>query len=127
VTHLVFVYGSLLSGEHNHGLLGGATFRGIASTWPHFRLYDLGSFPGVVEHHKGRVIVGEVYEVDDATLARLDRLEGHPRMYERRTVACVGPGLRVHKAWLYVYKGRVLEQDEVRSGNWQLHRMERDR
>jgi gamma-glutamylcyclotransferase (GGCT)/AIG2-like uncharacterized protein YtfP len=31
-------------------------------------------------------VVGEVYDVDAVTLAALDRLEGHPRFYERRTV-----------------------------------------
>ena len=74
---LVFVYGTLLFGERNHGLLVSARLVGEARTLPAFQLHDLGPYPGLVaggEH----AIVGEVYAVDDATLAALDRLEAPP-------------------------------------------------
>lgn len=31
-------------------------------------------------------MVGEVYEIDPVTLAALDRLEGHPRFYQRAAI-----------------------------------------
>ena len=31
-------------------------------------------------------VAGEVYKVDNATLARLDHLEGHPRFYRREPI-----------------------------------------
>ena len=46
---LLFVYGSLLSGLHNHSLLDNeeATLLGEATTPPEFSLLDLGSYPGL--------------------------------------------------------------------------------
>ena len=37
-------------------------------------------------HVLGKRIAGEIYEVDGAMLAKLDRLEGHPDYYMRRTI-----------------------------------------
>lgn len=82
----VFVYGTLLSGEPNHRLLAAAPFVGPALSAPVFSLVDLGPFPALVEGGAGAV-VGEVYEVDRPTLARLDLLEGHPRFYKRHRIA----------------------------------------
>lgn len=82
----VFVYGTLLAGEPNHRLLRGARLVGAASTKPVFALADLGFFPALVERGASAVS-GEVYEVDAATLTRLDVLEGHPRFYRRRRIA----------------------------------------
>ncbi|HJL14439.1 MAG TPA: gamma-glutamylcyclotransferase family protein, partial [Sandaracinaceae bacterium LLY-WYZ-13_1] len=56
-----------------------------ARTVPRYRLVSLGRFPAMVGGGRTRV-VGEVYEVDGATLERLDRLEGHPGFYRRRQV-----------------------------------------
>lgn len=81
----VFVYGTLLTGQSNHALLHGCTLVRAARTQACFELVDLGAFPGLVAG--GTVAVaGEVYAVDETTLARLDRLEGHPHFYERKTI-----------------------------------------
>ena len=77
----VFVYGTLLAGEPNHRLLTGARLVAEARTKPAFELRDLGAFPGLVRGGQ-HAVAGEVYEVDVATLAALDRLEG-------RTEACM--------------------------------------
>jgi gamma-glutamylaminecyclotransferase len=85
---LVFVYGSLMRGFSNHAVLtkGRAQYLGKAETRAAYSLVDLGPFPGLVEPGGTRVR-GEVYEVDPPTLAHLDRLEGHPKFYQRRQVA----------------------------------------
>jgi gamma-glutamylcyclotransferase (GGCT)/AIG2-like uncharacterized protein YtfP len=77
MTARVLVYGSLLLGEPNHRILSRATLVGAARTKAGFTLYDLGAFPGMVAGGDD-AILGEVYEVDAATLARLDALESHP-------------------------------------------------
>jgi gamma-glutamylcyclotransferase (GGCT)/AIG2-like uncharacterized protein YtfP len=41
---------------------------------------------GLVENHYSSRIIGEVYEVSDATLERLDILEDHPRSYKRQSI-----------------------------------------
>lgn len=85
----VFVYGTLLSGEPNHHVLGGAACLGPARTAPAFELYNFGPYPGLVANGHTRV-VGEVYAVDDETLARLDWLEGYPELYDRQEIALDG-------------------------------------
>lgn len=72
----IFVYGTLKRGGSNHGWLRGQRFVGAATTNPGFRLYDLGGYPGMVtDPQQGLAVEGEVWEVDDAALARLDELE----------------------------------------------------
>jgi gamma-glutamylaminecyclotransferase len=83
------VNGSLMSGEAKHQLLavpGARLIMADARTEPEYELRDLGAFPGMVRGGAGKV-TGEVYEVDEATLAALDRLEGHPRFYTRTRIA----------------------------------------
>jgi gamma-glutamylaminecyclotransferase len=73
----VFVYGTLLSGCSNHEYLAGQRFISTAETVARFRMFDLGGYPGLIEDAvDGLSIQGEVWEVNDACLARLDRLEG---------------------------------------------------
>ena len=85
----VFVYGTLLAGEPNHRLLVGARLVAAARTKPAFELRDLGAFPGLVPGG-AHAVAGKVYEVDEPTLAALDRLEGHPRFYRRSRIALEG-------------------------------------
>lgn len=81
----VFVYGTLLAGERNHYHLERARLVAEARTQPAFTLYDFGPYPAMVAIGN-HAIVGEVYEVDEPTLAAMDRLEGHPRFYRRTSI-----------------------------------------
>lgn len=119
----VFVYGSLLAGEPNHRALAGAALVGATTTAPAFALYDLGAFPGLVavgEH----AVAGEVYEVDVAGLARLDRLEGHPSFY-RRTPIALADGAEAETYLLT--RAQVEGRPVVASGSWRAHRKENRR
>lgn len=87
LSQLVFVYGSLKRGFALHGLLQGQLFLGNAVTEPLYRLFDLGSYPGLVEWPEGLAIRGEVYQVDFECLRRMDEAEGvAERLYVRRTI-----------------------------------------
>jgi len=81
----LFVYGSLLSGLHNHRLLETSTMLGAWTTEPLFELVDLGSYPAVLEDGT-TAIRGEVYEVTDDVYADVERLEGYPSYYGRITL-----------------------------------------
>jgi len=85
---LLFVYGTLRRGGPNHALLAGARFVGAAATAGRHALFVDGIpyLAAVPEVHHVR---GEVYAVDAATLAEIDRLERHPAWYERRPVRVV--------------------------------------
>ncbi|NVJ25097.1 gamma-glutamylcyclotransferase [Myxococcus sp. AM011] len=117
----VFVYGTLLSGEPNHRLLRGARIIGPARTQPRFTLHDYGPFPALASRGK-HAVEGEVYEVDALMLAALDRLEGHPRFYERTSIALDDAG-RV-EAYLFP-KGRLAGRPIIESGCWRRHLQER--
>lgn len=102
----VFVYGTLRVGESNHHLIAGQSrVRDRVRTAAAFHLvgYDIfgersegpdPSVPGHLHHFRfpamleggDTSVVGEVYEVDPATLAVLDRLEEHPDFYQRRII-----------------------------------------
>lgn len=117
----MFVYGTLLAGERNHRHLTGARLVGEARTKPAFRLHDLGPFPGLVaggEH----AVLGEVYAVDEATLAALDRLEDHPRLYQRTSIVLAG-GANVET---YLMTPRqVADHPIISSGSWRARRKDR--
>ena len=82
--HRVFVYGSLKRGAERNDLLGAAVFAGEATTAAPFRMLD-GPYPVLRDHGPdSHRVAGEVYEVDDTTLAALDEYEGvSERLYDR--------------------------------------------
>jgi gamma-glutamylaminecyclotransferase len=131
--HKVFVYGSLLSGLHNHRHLAGAARTGAGRTLAtSFRMFDLGGFPGVVADLQPAppdgAIKGELYEVGDDTLADLDRLEGNGRFYTRRVAVVQTDDGRLHRAWLYFLPPRaVVGRPAVKGGDWRRHWREKQR
>jgi gamma-glutamylcyclotransferase (GGCT)/AIG2-like uncharacterized protein YtfP len=102
----VFVYGTLKRGKGNNYLLGDSPLIGTATTKEGFVLFNCG-FPKAVDFTKDALshpllpVKGEVYDVDDRTLRRLDSLEGHPDWYCRRYVP-VQVGDEEQEAMMYV-------------------------
>jgi gamma-glutamylaminecyclotransferase len=87
----LFVYGTLKRGGPANRWLAGQRFLGEAVTEPKYRLYDLGSYPGLVrDEANGLAVKGELWEVDDACLAGLDDFEDAPKLYARERVAVRG-------------------------------------
>lgn len=112
--HAVFVYGTLLRGEVNHGLLAGADWLGIHRTAPCFRLYLAGDCPGAVRGGD-TAIRGEVYAVDSGGLRRLDRLEEYPLVYGRQLIPTP-----YGRAWIYVFRGPVKGRPVIAGGDWRV-------
>ncbi|MDB6128327.1 MAG: hypothetical protein JWM35_2223 [Verrucomicrobia bacterium] len=90
---LIFVYGTLKRGGSNHSFLSGQKFLGDARTAPGYRLFELDGFPGMVAKLDDRAgVTGEVWSVNDACLATLDRLEGIDEgLYRRERVRLLAP------------------------------------
>ncbi|MDR5867482.1 gamma-glutamylcyclotransferase family protein [Halomonas koreensis] len=116
-TPLVAVYGTLKRGLGNHHWLDGADFLG-EDRLTSARLYDLGFCPGA-RAEPSRGIVVEVFRVDAALLAGLDRLEDfrvrapYAGMYHRDVHATAyGP------AWLYLYNHDVTGRPVIDEGGW---------
>jgi gamma-glutamylcyclotransferase (GGCT)/AIG2-like uncharacterized protein YtfP len=89
----------------------------MSETAPEYRLVDLGPYPALCEGG-GTAVLGEVYAVDDATLAALDALEGHPNWYRRTRVTLADE--RAAELFLYLdaAKGRT-----IADGDWRWHRV----
>ncbi len=116
MSNAVFVYGTLKRGFGNHILLDNSEseFLGDAKTSPDFTMFSMGGFPGCSKIGSTE-IVGEVYNVSDRVLERLDSLEGHPEWYTRqRVLTTLGP------AWMYLQKPEDMKNNEkVLSGVWE--------
>lgn len=83
-TNAVFTYGTLMRGQFAEYLMGNAEWGGHACLHG-YAMTDLGGFPGIGES-ASETALGEVWFVDDDTLARLDRYEGEGSLYIRRQV-----------------------------------------
>jgi gamma-glutamylaminecyclotransferase len=115
MTHRVFVYGTLKRGYPNNPMLEGCEFLGEAVTVltykavtvPAYKMVGTG-FPVIMPDPSGKPVAGELYTVDDATLARLDQLEREGRSYDRVTIDATVPlsnGERL-TTQAFIYVGR---------------------
>lgn len=131
----VFVYGSLLSGLQNNPRLHSPDvlpndkddmFKKPweAVTDPHFTMYDLGHFPGVVRGGD-TAIQGEVYLVGPVTLLRLDQLEGHPVCYRREVINVETKDFGRIQVYTYIYVSQnrlfLRKRDIVDTGDWKTY------
>ena len=107
MTHRVFVYGTLKQGYPNNPLLEGSEFLGEAVTVLTYKMVET-SFPVIMPDPSGKPVAGEIYAVDDATLARLDELEREGRSYDRVMIDATVPlsnGERL-TTQTFIYVGR---------------------
>jgi gamma-glutamylaminecyclotransferase len=91
MTHRVFVYGTLKEGFPNFHVNRGTRVPGEFVTVDAFPMYVIGrcAVPWLVDRTgEGHVVRGQLFEVDDATLAAMDELEmvSVPGWYARRSV-----------------------------------------
>ncbi|XP_052253935.1 gamma-glutamylaminecyclotransferase-like isoform X2 [Dreissena polymorpha] len=127
---LLFVYGTLKSGEPYHYLmkdeLGGTcelfksrkavTVISILSLWhPGLMHPYLLYLPG-----QGHHVEGELYEVDKTRLEILDGLEAHPEFYERHKVHVTldgtsGPEVEAQAYFLVKYRSYMLDLPFLKS------------
>ena len=116
--HLVFVYGTLRRGSGALAMperFPGSKF--IADAEVSGQLYDLGAYPGLRLDESNTSVTGEVYEVDDETLKRLDEFEASSNYLRKQVVISLGG--RRKTCWTYepdpeFYSLRTL----ITSGDW---------
>ena len=107
---LIFVYGTLKTGQPNHILLENS--KKLHNDMIDGRIYCLGNFPGLKQ--ESGTVYGEIYEVDDNTLEKLDRLEGHPNFYTRQNII-TQKGIDCQT---YFYNHAVAKRHLIASGVW---------
>jgi gamma-glutamylaminecyclotransferase len=112
MTHPVFVYGTLKAGFRNFHVNHGLRLPGeFVTVLPH-RLLIVGEFwlpwllQAQAEAGEGHHVVGQIYTVDDAGLAAMDKLEqiDEAGWYERQRIAVRArhdEKAQVLQAWVY--------------------------
>lgn len=114
----IFVYGTLKQGFGAHALMqeAGARLIGPAKTAARYHLYDQGGFPGMIEDAdlEGGV-KGELYEVDEDALWRIDAYECiNQGLFRRAEVELEGGG----KALAYLFNREYFSCLRIESGEW---------
>jgi gamma-glutamylcyclotransferase (GGCT)/AIG2-like uncharacterized protein YtfP len=113
----VFVYGTLRKGERRNHILEGSRFIGYARAKGFF-LYKIKEFPGMVEG-SGEV-VGEVYEISEDLLEKLDWIERVPYLYRRELIEVTLEDGQAIFVYVYIYNGEIDEDynEIIPSGDW---------
>jgi gamma-glutamylcyclotransferase (GGCT)/AIG2-like uncharacterized protein YtfP len=104
--NLVAVYGTLKLGRPNNSLLDTSVYMGTARTKEPMRLCVM-SLPYLLRgaHKDGKNVLLELYYVDNYTMTKLDRLEGHPVHYKREEIKLVPEESLFNQemtAWVYM-------------------------
>jgi gamma-glutamylcyclotransferase (GGCT)/AIG2-like uncharacterized protein YtfP len=114
---LLFVYGTLQTGQPNCRELRDAELLGEARTTAGHELVDLGAWPGLRRGGRG-VVTGELWRVPGHLWTSLDDFEGCPQDYTREMVELEG-GVA---AWAYVVTAKAARGAPViAGGNWRAH------
>lgn len=125
---LVFIYGTLMRGRANHGVLKrlGATFVGAAWTPEPRILVDLGPYPALTDPEAPDApipagpVFGELWTVPESALAPLDDFEGCPELYKRVSVAVETADGTWMDVFVYVFARRLPRLASViRSGRYE--------
>jgi len=107
---LLFTYGTLKRGGYFNYHLNSSKYIGEYVTPPKYTLIDLGQYPAVLL--KGKTgIYGEVWEINEETLASLDIVEGYPDLYDRKII-----NTEYGEAILYFMKEIVYLHSTIKSG-----------
>ena len=119
--HRVFVYGTLMTGMHNHFRLNNTGVRLLTKLDGANGAFEMrtritnAGYPApvvITEGEQENQIRGEVYEVSNQMLITLDRLEGHPEVYRRETVrvgytTLPGEQWASENMWMYIYVDEI--------------------
>ncbi len=91
----IFVYGTLMKNMRNHYYLEDSTYMGEAEIFG-YEMYDLGYYPGIVKGNG--IIKGEVYEVTEDIMKKIDILENEGNLYLKKEENTL-----FGKVYIYVY------------------------
>ena len=116
-TRPVFVYGTLMKGERANRMLSDGEYAGFFQL-KDYAMFNLGAYPGI-KACTGESVLGELYFVNDDTVAQLDEYEGEGSLYKRETVQ-LDAGHRKFSAEVYVYNHDVTGCQKMRE-EWYGH------
>jgi gamma-glutamylcyclotransferase (GGCT)/AIG2-like uncharacterized protein YtfP len=115
--HLVFVYGTLRRGSARAMSVRFPNSTFIADAKVTGSLYDLGAYPALLLNESNLSVVGEVYEVDDEILSKLDDIEASSYYWRKQVKISLGTHKR--KCWIYAPKPESFSHHKlITSGDW---------
>ena len=116
----LIVYGTLMSGERNHGFCRNAvniTHCTITGTF-----YDTGyGFPAFVPESENTV-AAELIEIPIEAWAAVDRLEGYPRVYDRLMFPAKLADGTDTTGWIYIMHTLPPMAKVIPGGDWKEYR-----
>ena len=115
--HLVFVYGTLRRGGARAMSIRFPNSKFIADAKVNGNLYDLGAYPGLLLNEWSALVIGEVYEVDDEILNKLDEFEASSNYLRKQVEISLGTQRRI--GWTYEPNpGFYSLLTLIKSGDW---------
>jgi gamma-glutamylcyclotransferase (GGCT)/AIG2-like uncharacterized protein YtfP len=115
--HLVFVYGTLRSGGARAMSIRFRNSKFIADAKVGGTLYDLGTYPAILLNESNSLVIGEVYEVDDEILNKLDDIEASSNYWRKQVEISLGTHRRV--CWIYEPSTEFYSPHAIiKSGDW---------
>jgi len=119
MSHIIFVYGTLMKGESNHFYIENQQYLGKAAIHG-YNLYNLGHYPGIrPSKHNTRTVYGELYSIDDNALKEVNRLEGEGSLYLLQHTEAQTENGETMTAGIYVYNHETNEEKLIEGGDWQ--------
>jgi gamma-glutamylcyclotransferase (GGCT)/AIG2-like uncharacterized protein YtfP len=118
-TRRLFVYGTLMRGEENGGLMEGAELVEEAWTIGAYTLHEAAGYPALRKGGSASVR-GELYLVPEPLLAVLDAFEGAPLLFARRPVRLASSGGVAAEAYFWAAAGAP--SAVIPSGDWRAFR-----
>ena len=108
----LFVYGTLMKNyRQGQTYLDGQEFMG-ESTLEGYSLYDLGSYPGIIEDQEGKV-KGELYSVSTDKFPEMDIYEKEGTIYKRELVKVFNENHELLEAYTYVYNQPISYETKI--------------
>lgn len=119
--HLVFVFGTLKEGFPNFATNSGTRVPGVFRTAAAYPLYLVGErhTPWMIDAPgEGKPVAGQLFRVDDAALAAMDRLERVQEAdgYHRATITLQDARGGTVLAYAYLKRAQLLAREDIRHG-----------
>ncbi len=110
----LFVYGNLLSGHRDHAVLESAEWLGVVLTAPRYTLVDIDVYAVLLVDGK-TAVRGELYNVDQWLMARIDALRQVPHLFQRHSVTLADETLA--ESYFMSFE-QVRGKRRLAHGNW---------
>ena len=112
----LFIYGTIKRGQCRADVMRGQKFLGSVKLVPMYKMFNLGQFPALVKVSgldNGPMIEGELWEVDEDCIRRMDMIEGAPSFYRRQEVQVAGQEVESLYVESYLYQGDISDLEDV--------------